>query len=30
MAVADLTYVRKRNTIYAATHGQGIWKLRVG
>jgi hypothetical protein len=30
MAVADLTYVRKRNTLYAATHGQGIWKLRVG
>jgi hypothetical protein len=25
--VADLMYVRKRHTIYAATHGQGVWEL---
>jgi hypothetical protein len=30
MNVADLTYVRKNQTIYAGTHGQGVWALRVG
>jgi hypothetical protein len=25
--VADLMYVRERHTIYAATHGQGVWEL---
>jgi hypothetical protein len=29
MNVADLTYVRKQQTIYAGTHGQGVWALRV-
>ena len=29
MPVADLLYVRERNRIYAATHGQGVWELRV-
>jgi hypothetical protein len=29
MAVPDLEYVRKQETIYAATHGQGVWSLRL-
>jgi hypothetical protein len=27
MNVADMVYVRERNKIYAATHGQGVWEL---
>jgi len=29
MLVADLMYVRERKKLYAATHGQGIWELKV-
>ena len=29
MPVADLMYVPERRKIYAATHGQGVWELRV-
>jgi hypothetical protein len=29
MPVADLMYVRDRQKIYAGTHGQGVWELRV-
>jgi hypothetical protein len=29
VTVADLVYVPERNAIYAGTHGQGVWKLRV-
>jgi hypothetical protein len=25
--VADLMYVHEKRTIYAATHGQGVWEL---
>ena len=28
--VADLMYVKERRTIYAATHGQGVWELDLG
>lgn len=27
--VADLVYVPEKGTLYAATHGQGIWQLKV-
>jgi hypothetical protein len=27
--VADLVYVPEKDTLYAATHGQGIWQLKV-
>jgi hypothetical protein len=30
LPVSDLSYVPRRNALYAATHGQGVWKLRVG
>ena len=29
MLVTDLEYVRQKDGIYAATHGQGIWFLKV-
>jgi hypothetical protein len=29
MLVADLVYVPEKDTLYAATHGQGIWELKV-
>jgi hypothetical protein len=29
MPVSDLMYVRERKKLYAATHGQGVWELRV-
>jgi len=29
MDVADLVYVPERDALYAATHGQGIWMLKV-
>jgi len=29
MDVPDLIYVPERRAIYAATHGQGAWKLRL-
>jgi len=27
--VPDLVYVPEKGTIYAATHGQGVWQLKV-
>jgi hypothetical protein len=30
MPVSDLMYVRERKKLYAATHGQGVWELKVG
>ena len=27
--VADLVYVPEKDALYAATHGQGIWLLKV-
>ncbi|MCP9486567.1 MAG: hypothetical protein MSC30_11945 [Gaiellaceae bacterium MAG52_C11] len=30
MPAADLLLVPERNVIYAATHGQGVWELKVG
>jgi hypothetical protein len=27
--VADLIYVPQKDTLYAATHGQGVWQLKV-
>jgi hypothetical protein len=29
MLVTDLAYVPQKDTLYAATHGQGIWELKV-
>jgi hypothetical protein len=29
VTVADLVYVPERDLLYAATHGQGVWQLRV-
>ena len=29
VVVADLVYVPSRDAVYAATHGQGAWALRV-
>jgi hypothetical protein len=29
MPVSDLMYVRAKRKLYAATHGQGVWELRV-
>ena len=29
MLVADLVYVPEKDTLYAATHGQGVWELKV-
>jgi hypothetical protein len=29
MPVSDLVYVAEQRTLYAATHGQGVWSLRV-
>ncbi len=29
VVVADLMYVRERKKLYAATHAQGVWELRV-
>ena len=27
--VADLVYVPEKDALYAATHGQGVWQLKV-
>ena len=29
MLVADLVYVPEKDSLYAATHGQGVWELKV-
>jgi hypothetical protein len=29
VTVADLVYVPERGVLYAATHGQGVWQLKV-
>jgi hypothetical protein len=29
VTVADLVYVPERDVLYAATHGQGVWRLKV-
>jgi hypothetical protein len=29
VTVSDLVYVRERGVLYAATHGQGVWQLKV-
>jgi hypothetical protein len=29
MLVTDLAYVPQKDTLYAATHGQGMWELKV-
>ena len=29
LVVADLMYVPERKKLYAATHGQGVWELKV-
>jgi hypothetical protein len=29
VTVADLVYVPERSAIYAGTHGQGVWKLKI-
>ena len=30
MPAPDLVYVKGERKLYAATHGQGVWELRVG
>ena len=29
MNVPDLVYVPEKDALYAATHGQGVWQLKV-
>jgi hypothetical protein len=29
VTVADLVYVPEKGVLYAATHGQGVWRLPV-